>query len=136
MTEEAPKRQLFIEHFFGNGFYKFQLNQQQMRELEDLTGAGIGAVYKRMVTGTYYATDVSQILRLGIVGGASGKIAGDQVKITDRMAADLVSRYQDAMPMTDKWAIAAACIGAAMIGVVPEEFAPIAAEDAQSGSSE
>lgn len=118
MTEET-KKQLFIHHFFGNGVYKFHLRTPQMKELEGFTGVGIGAIYKRVVTGAYYATDISQLVRLGLVGGGSGVVGSDDVLVTDRMAADLVATYLEAMPMADRWAIASACIAAAMIGVDP-----------------
>lgn len=117
MNEELEKRQLWVKFFFGNGEYVFHLKHPQMRELEDMNGVGIGAIYRRMATSAYYASDIVQILRLGLVGGGSGEVMGEEVKVTDRIAHDLVNRYQEGMTMTDKWSIAMACIAAAMIGV-------------------
>ncbi|WP_137153501.1 gene transfer agent family protein [Rhizobium sp. FKL33] len=55
--------------FFGDATYTFALTDTTTTELERLTGVGVGALYLRMVNSLFYVSDMTQIIRLGLIGG-------------------------------------------------------------------
>lgn len=52
--------------FFGEMNFVFQLTDEMIAELERLTDTGIGALYLRMVGGTFNMIDLPEIIRLGL----------------------------------------------------------------------
>lgn len=57
--------------FFGDGEHRFALTDDMILELERLTGAGIGALYLRAIAMQFSLSDVTEIIRLGLIGGGA-----------------------------------------------------------------
>jgi len=132
---------------FADGEYRFALPLEQIRELQDKTGAGIGELYGRVLKGrladqvdighpafaAFRVDDVRETIRLGLVGGGEGMVDGADVKVSALRANDLISRYVDAMPLKEQWDLAAAILYAKVEGYTdPDETeapAPAPAED-------
>lgn len=55
--------------FLGDAEHEFTLSDAMVLELERLTGAGIGALYQRVTGMTFRGSDISEIIRLGLIGG-------------------------------------------------------------------
>jgi len=49
--------------------YRFDLNPDQIKELERLSGAGIGAIWQRVATLNFKFDDLRETVRLGLIGG-------------------------------------------------------------------
>lgn len=57
--------------FFGDGEQRFALTDEMIRELENLTGTGIGALYLRAVAMQFALSDIVEVIRLGLIGGGA-----------------------------------------------------------------
>lgn len=124
-----------IDLQFADGQYLFKLGLAQIRELQDKTGAGIGALYARMLAGRmgdqmdegyplfagFYIDDVRETVRQALIGGESGLVDGADVKVTSLRAGELVERYLDPMPLSEQWNLAAAILFALVEGYADEE---------------
>lgn len=55
--------------FFGDGFQTFCLTDEMIAELERIEGAGIGALYLRIASAQFNVAEMTEILRLGLIGG-------------------------------------------------------------------
>jgi hypothetical protein len=55
--------------FFGDAEYSFTLTDPMLAELEKITGLGAGALYFQMLTLSYPAEYLREIIRLGLIGG-------------------------------------------------------------------
>lgn len=89
---------------FGDGEYLFKLPLKMIAELQDKCGAGIGAIYRRVLTGDYRGEDLVETVRCGLVGGG----------LTGIEARKLIERYCDVWPL-EVWhqhasAILVACV--------------------------
>ena len=99
--------------FFGDAEHAFDLARPELvRELEILTGAGIGTLVGRVChTGTFAHADLEHVIRLGLVGGG-----------TDPKAAiRLVATYLPARPLEAAMILAASILGALFFGASREE---------------
>lgn len=56
---------------FADGEYAFALRIGELRELEAKAACGIGALYRRLASGDFYAEDAGHIVRLGLIGGGA-----------------------------------------------------------------
>lgn len=124
-----------IDLQFADGQYLFKLGLAQIRELQDKTGTGIGALYARVLQGRmgdtledahpayamYHVDDVRETVRQGLIGGAGGLVDGADVKVTALRATELVERYLDPMPLKSQWDLAAAILFALVEGYADEE---------------
>ena len=57
-----------VTSFLGDRDRAFDLIPQVI-ELERVTGTGIGALIRRVIAGDFHATDMPEIVRLGLIGG-------------------------------------------------------------------
>ncbi|KUF12411.1 gene transfer agent family protein [Pseudoponticoccus marisrubri] len=57
--------------FFGDGEKTFALTDDMIGELERVTETGIGALYLRVVRAGFALADLTQIIRLGLIGGGT-----------------------------------------------------------------
>ncbi|MDW4548829.1 gene transfer agent family protein [Defluviimonas sp. D31] len=57
--------------FFGDRERTFALTDEMIRELERLTGVGIGALYLRAVAMQFAIADIVEVIRLGLIGGGA-----------------------------------------------------------------
>ncbi len=55
--------------FFGDADYTFALTDDLIGELERIADLGIGALYLRAVNMQFKLADLTEIIRLGLIGG-------------------------------------------------------------------
>lgn len=102
--------------FFGDGVKTFALPTEQILELERKTGAGIGAIYARVMTGQFQLADITEIIRLGLIGGGT----------SPQEAQALVDAYARPTPVIESFQLAADILEARWSGTV--ESLPASAE--------
>lgn len=118
---------------FGDGRYRFWLGLPQVVELErkcggksvfimyDEMGAGLGMagdapIY--MGGGTAMVTDIRETIRLGLIGGGSGTVTGEEVEVGPRRAIELVDAYAfPTRPLTESLHVAWSILHAAIAGI-------------------
>ncbi len=122
--------QTAIDLQFADGAYSFKLGLAQIRELQEKTKTGIGALYARVLQGrmgdqledghpafaAYHVDDVRETVRQALIGGGQGLVDGATVPVTSLRATELVERYLDPMPLTRQWQLAAAVLYALVEG--------------------
>lgn len=82
--------------FFGTAEHSFSLNDAMITELERLTDTGIGAFYQRVVAMHFRATDLAEIIRLGLIGAG----------MHPQEAMQLVQTYAHNRPMSETFPLA------------------------------
>ncbi|WP_417724211.1 gene transfer agent family protein [Salipiger sp.] len=70
--------------FFGDGLHTFALTDPMIAELERISDLGIGALYRRAVQMQFRLCDLTEIIRLGLIGG--GAAPQDAMRLTDTYA--------------------------------------------------
>lgn len=95
-----------LKTFFGDGERTFTLTPTLIEELERVTGAGIGAVAKRLFSGQFSHADMLQTIRLALIGG------GEKPQV----AASLVATYGAARPINEVLPLAVAILEVAFFG--------------------
>lgn len=125
-----------LEMLFGDGDYLFDLKLPQLRELQEKRGAGVFAIYGRVLKGRAiiggipiasttegeaFAEDLFETIRLGLIGGGRGLVDGKEIEVSALTAKRLVETYCHAAPLRESWAIAAAILGARIEGYQPDE---------------
>lgn len=58
-----------ITEFFGDDEYDFRLGYGELLELQEKTGVGPFALYRRFMADDWYVSDIYETIRLGLVGG-------------------------------------------------------------------
>lgn len=130
--------QTHIDLAFADGTYRFALGLEQIREIQTKTGAGIGAVYARVIQGrvagdidvghpayaAYTLDDLIETVRQGLIGGGQGMVDGAEVKVGGLRANELVERYLLPLPLQEQWNLAAAILYAKVEGYQPEDAPP------------
>ena len=146
--------QTHINLYFADGEYRFALGLAQIHELQTKCGAGIGAIYARVLAGrvpdnpkighpmyaAYDQRDLTETVRQALIGGGEGMVDGQPVKVTALRANELVDRYLHPMPLARQWDLAAAILYAKIEGYQPAEEeakkkAPRAKKTAKGGST-
>lgn len=124
-----------IDLQFADGAYSFKLGLAQIRELQDKTKTGVGALYARMLQGrmgdkledghpafaAYHVDDLRETVRQALIGGAQGMVDGALVPVTSLRATELVERYLDPMPLTAQWNLATSILYALVEGYSDEQ---------------
>lgn len=128
--------QTHIDLPFADGEYRFALGLAQIHELQTKCGAGIGAIYARVLQGrvpddpnvghphygAYDVRDLVETIRQGLIGGGEGRADGAEVKVTASRANELVERYgpgADGVPLSEMWKLAASILYAKIEGYGP-----------------
>lgn len=57
--------------YFGDATYAFALTDTMIDELQNKTGIGIGALYLRVVNSQFHVSDLTEVIRLGLIGGGT-----------------------------------------------------------------
>ncbi|MHB2165736.1 gene transfer agent family protein [Alsobacter sp. R-9] len=57
--------------FIGDGERTLRLTPNMIGELERKRGAGIGLIFRRLVSNEFALADVSETIRLGLIGGGT-----------------------------------------------------------------
>lgn len=124
---------------FADGSYLFDLKLPQLAELQDKRRAGVFAIYARVLKGRYtldglpvpvlseaeaFAEDLFETIRLGLIGGGRGLVDGAEVKVSALRARELIERYCHSAPLSESWSLAAAILGARIVGYEPPSARP------------
>lgn len=127
-----------LELPFADGVYRFDLKLPQIFELQEKTGKGVFAIYAEIMAGRGFIGGepvgnpfealadyrcIREIVRLGLIGGASGMVDGEEIEVGPNKARDLVERYIDPRPLNEAWNTATAIIHARIIGFEPKKKA-------------
>lgn len=99
-----------LELDWGDGTYEFRLAWGQLIELQEKCDAGPYIVLQRLQTGAWQMQDISNVIRLGLIGG--GLSAIEALKKT--------RAYVEAFPPLDNLMPAQAILAAALMGA-PDE---------------
>lgn len=118
---------------FADGRYSFWLKLPQVIELErkcdgksvfrmyDEMGAGLGLTGDTPIYlggGDAKANDIRETIRLGLIGGASGLVAGSEIEVGPNTARQLVDEYTfPARPMVESLHLAWSILHAAIVGI-------------------
>lgn len=129
-----------IELEFADGVYTFALPLERIDELQRKTGAGIGKLFARVIKGAnrisddivlapasaeFYALDLIETVRQGLIGGGRGMVDGAEVKVSPAIAQRLVANYLLNQPLSAAWELAVSILGAVIVGYDPPgEAAP------------
>lgn len=139
-----------IELEFADGQYTFALPLAQINELQRKTGIGIGGLFARVLKGCtpvgdqimlapgaaeFYALDIIETVRHGLIGGGTGTVNGEEIKVTPLIANRLVDAHVLGRPLQDSWSLAAAILGACIMGYDPPKKDPPAKARAPKGKA-
>lgn len=110
--------------FFGDAEHTFDLGKPEIvRELETVTGVGIGALCDRVLDSRQFAhADLEHTIRLGLVGGG----------MNPKVAAGLVANYLPHHPLVELQLVAFGVLGALWFGNPEPAPAPAPFEEAVS----
>lgn len=122
-----------IDLEFADGEYRFALGLEQINELQNACGDGIGAIYARVLQGrvasdvavghpgfaAYKLADLVETVRQGLIGGGQGLVDGQAVKVEPMRANQLVANYLHPMPLSKQWDLAASILFAKVEGYEP-----------------
>jgi hypothetical protein len=109
---------------WADGTYDFRLPWAACAEIERKGGAGIQAIYERVMIGQAHLVDVSEIIRQGLLGGSGGMVDGQTVECKPHVVEALLNRYvtgDEARPFTENWNLAKAILHTFIVGFVAEE---------------
>ncbi len=139
-----------IDLIFADGEYNFALPLPQIDELQIKCGAGIGAIFARVMRGAirdgdrlalvpgqaeFYALDVIETVRQGLIGGKKGEVDGKAVEVTPPTARRLVDAYVMNQPLSYAWELAVAILAACIVGYdPPSKKAEAAASQTPAGA--
>jgi hypothetical protein len=117
---------------FADGKYTFKITLGGIREIQTKCRTGMGAVYARILKGRYispagdtfgnplegewYVEDLIEVIRQGLLGGGSGMVDGQSVKVDETRAQHLIENYVVGKPLAYAWKLAAAIVTAANEG--------------------
>lgn len=82
--------------FFGTAEQTFTLTDAMILELERLTDCGVGSLYQRVIAMAFKSTDLTEIIRLGLIGGG----------MNPETAMQLCQTYASNRPMSETFPLA------------------------------
>lgn len=103
MSDQASTE---LRQFFGDKEQAFQLTAPMIVELERTTGTGIGGLCKRLFNSDFRLLEISEVIRLGLIGGGTAP----------ETAQALVSTYVNGTPLANSLPVAIAILEALMFG--------------------
>jgi hypothetical protein len=67
-----------LRTFYGDAEYDFDLLEPELiNELERKTGTGIGALFQRVISGQFHLAEISETIRLALIGGGNAPQEAD-----------------------------------------------------------
>jgi len=125
---------------WADGSYNFKLPWAACAEIERKGGAGIQAIYERVMIGQAHLADVSEIIRQGLLGGSGGVVDGQAVECRSPVVEALLTRYvtgPEARPFTESWNLAKAIMHTFMVGYEPAQAGSVKkkADETATGST-
>lgn len=100
-----------VNRFFGDKDHVFRLTPKLIGELERLTGCGFGALVTRIMERKFYAVDVFETIRLGLIGGGTDP----------QEAARLMRIYADDVPLAQVLPLAIEIVNATWFGAEEDQ---------------
>jgi len=107
-----------IELDWADGTYAFRLAWGQLAELQEKTNAGPYVVLNRLHDGTWRVEDISNVIRLGLIGG--GMSPTDALK--------KVRTYVEDRPPLENVLVAQAILAAGLHGAPEEKLGEVSGE--------
>jgi hypothetical protein len=123
---------------FANGVYRFAYGLEQIKEIERLCDAGIGAIFARTSKGRYGFLEgeiypelaeyrfgeLVEIIRQGLIGGGEGIVDGADTKVSSVRAGQLIECYllgisDQRLAITQIWMVAYSALHALIHGYSP-----------------
>jgi hypothetical protein len=92
--------------FFGDGDKTFALTQPLIEELERKTSTGIGALFGRVRSMQFSFSDITEVIRLGLIGGGTSSAE----------ASALVNAYVIGRPLSESLAVALGILSVVFFG--------------------
>jgi hypothetical protein len=92
--------------FIGDRIYALRLSRNEIPQLEDKAGAGIGTIWRRLLSGEFAHADVVETIRLGLIGGGE----------KPESAATLIKRHVVTRPIAELLPIAIGVLEGLFIG--------------------
>lgn len=96
---------------WADGTYQFRLAWAQIGELQEKCNAGPFEILRRLSVGTWRVEDISNVLRLGLIGGGMEPVP----------ALKLVRLYVEARPPMENLLPAQAVMSAGLMGAPDED---------------
>lgn len=96
---------------FADGSYRFRLALKQIFELQEKCKCGFAEICNRVTGNYWYAEDITETIRLGLIGGGMDSIS----------ALGKVRRYVEASPLAENVLLAQAILLLALVGPPGEE---------------
>lgn len=96
---------------WADGTYAFRLAWGELEKLQEACDAGPYVVLNRLIDGSWRVSDISAVIRLGLIGG--GMVPADALK--------KVRSYVEDRPPMESITIAQAVLSAAIVGAPDEE---------------
>jgi hypothetical protein len=114
---------------WANGEYLFALKGREIEALEaecinpstNGVGIGLGAIWARVMGGTWYRSDIRNIIRLGLMGGGMGPIEANRMCKTYVDDVPISSQMPNFQNPNCPLLVAQVILSAAVIGVEGEE---------------
>lgn len=109
---------------WADGSYDFKLPWSACAEIERKSDAGIQVIYERVMVGQAHLSDVSEIIRQGLLGGAGGMADEQPVECKPVLVESLIKRYvtgPDARPFVESWTLARTVLHTFMQGYEPAQ---------------
>jgi hypothetical protein len=103
--------------FIGDRVYSLRLTRNEIPLLEEKTGAGVGTIWRRILSGDFTHADLSETIRLALIGGGA----------TPQNASTIVERHVAARPYTETLPIAIGVLEILFVGAPAFSHLDIAA---------
>ena len=122
---------------FADGEYEFRLTVGGIAELQTKCGAGVGRIFARLhadrfqergtpgrpgdivlnpLQAEFQLEDIHETIRLGLIGGGRGIVAGQEVAVSPAKALQLMRDYVHPRPLLENWKVASCVLSAFLIG--------------------
>jgi len=109
--------------FLGDGEHTFALPFPLAEELQRKTGVGIGALFQRVRTLTFSIADISETIRLGLIGGG----------MEPKEAFELVRTYVHPRPLAETLPVAMSILEVVWFGAPTDQPADDQSSEAGNG---
>lgn len=113
-----------IDLDFADSTYHFRLAWGELGKLQEACDAGPYVVLDRLVSGRWRVGDISETIRLGLIGGG----------LEPAKALKLVRDYVQDRPPLENLVLAQRVLGAAVVGTLEEEVGKKSEAASQDGS--
>jgi hypothetical protein len=103
--------------FIGDRVYSLRLSRKEIVQLEEHSGTGIGAIWRRLLSGDFTQADLTETIRLALIGGGA----------SPQSAATIVERHVATRPFVETLPIAIAVLEILFVGAPAPSHKDVAA---------